>query len=180
MRKIFSFPVYSFVILVLMAGMCDKEEDDCEKNKWDVTLTNSPQPRLQFVENPCMTSEGAVDLLSGEEILFSGTIEKVHCDGSRSERFEYYSTFDPRVLSQQSIQKGIMVGYPITFKFQHDDDYLDLKYSLIITMEGGLRFIGKKTQRIRYNEVREDFDYAKEYFSVEIDSSLGFEILTGK
>lgn len=156
-----------FLLLTMQSLNCNKEEDECEDAKWDVTLDYAPQPRLLIGYNITFYND-FYDIMEAKEILFSGTVEKKHCDGSSGGKYDYYSTFDPRILNDEARQKGIFVGYPINFKFQHDKDRLIVIYTLDVTWEDGAKAHFYDTQEIRYLHIREDFDSLKEYFILEV------------
>ena len=141
------------------------EEGECE-GKWDVTLNYNPKPKLAF-DSEYITGE--YKITDAREILFSGSIYKVHhCTGKQGEIFEYYDVIDPKIYSLEALKQGIWLGRAYGFKFEHEKDYLYLNYTVTVTFEDNETAYVSLNKQIFYLDIREDIDNYKDYFLLEV------------
>jgi hypothetical protein len=170
--KILSLETAMVLLFSMFLIACFDDDDidkDCDKNKWPNALDYSPQPRL-LLKNVKFISFGVpYDILQANDILFAGTVEKFHCDGTKGQRYEYYTSFDPRVLNETAITTGVFAGYPITFKFQHDKDYLKVIYTIDVRWEDSARAHCSAEQQVHHTDIIPDIEFLKEYFMIEVD-----------
>lgn len=162
--------MFSIITLLLIFGVfCTSEDNECEKHKWENPLDYSPQPRLILGHVRFLQNDSIYDIKEASEVFFSATIYKVHCNGTHSQHYDYVSSFDPRILNDEALQKGIYVGQPITFTFRHDKDYLVFNYTIEASWENNEKAIGSANNIINHTDILPDIEFLKEYFVIRAD-----------
>lgn len=171
-KFVFYAPMSILLLLILLFDPSCKpsNDNDCEINKWENPLDHSLQPRLILGNVKFIHNDEIYDIKEAKEVFFSATIYKVHCDGSHSQHYDYFSSFDPRTLDDAALQNGVFVGYPITFTFEHDKDHLRFKYNIDATWEDNAKATTPGGDLIiEHNLILKDIDFLKEYFRLKAD-----------
>ena len=130
MNKNFTLKIIGLCLLIGMIASCDlvsDKNDACEDDKW----SSAKEPTIYLklsLEWDTVARDGMLSYISytANSATFSGTVTKVYCGGKVSSSFSFSPTFYPNELSYEEMGNGFYLPQPYQFKFEHDEDYIQV------------------------------------------------------
>ncbi len=142
--------------IILMINGCalfPDVDDKCLKNNWETT--QEPIINVRMTSNLVTFTHDMTqyDISQAGSMAVTGTITKVYCSGKSSGTFPVEAQILP---SGGAIPlTGVKIGGPYQFKFQNDEDRLELSFKVRVTFPDGKIFeTSDLWESFIYNDIR--------------------------
>ena len=172
-----SKPHLLFLILtsLFLLNTCDtltEDNDECEKTKW--ATVREPVIDL-YIAVPSVYCDivNSINLTdSAAQMICSGSITKIYCDGTVSGSFSFNTNFYPFQMTDEELGKQ-RVGQAYQFKFQNDKDHLVFLGRLKAYFSGGIIWESQEFNlKLYYKDIQTDPYSFDNYFHIVIDADI--------
>ena len=167
-------------ILIGMITSCElitEENDECEDTKWSSPKEPTIYLKLSIAWDTVAT-DGMMSFIShhATTATFSGTITKIYCGGEVSSTFSFNPTFYPEAMSPDDMMNGFYLPQPYQFKFQHDEDYLQLITRIQYYFnKAEVKYESLElTQKVYYKDLHYDYNMNSYYISILVDEGMSY------
>ena len=181
----FKIQFLAIVILpLMMTGSCalfQDENDDCDATK--MIDAREPVIYIRTVVYPGIInvdSDLTYRLGSATKIEFSGSIQKVYCNGKKSGYFTYSPNFYPLEYTENELSAGLFLPQPYQYKFENDLD----KLIVIITCkawfsDGKIFETDTVSEEFFYKDIKYEVNQTKYYIKLDfIDETSSWKQVT--
>lgn len=108
-------------------------------------------------------------LYNASELNVNGRITKIYCGGEVSGSFTFNPSFNLASIAEQDIYDGFYLPQPYQFKFENDEDYVQLDMQLTLVFGDGHEYESPAfTINYHYSDLLFDVDYFQKYIKIEI------------
>jgi len=151
----FVFALFLLVSFFLLNN-CDvvtEKNDACDKTKWAEVKEPIMYVYIGLGGYYCDPPANAHYIPAATQMICSGKITKIYCDGTVSGSFNINTTFYPSQMTQGELD-WVKIGQAYQFKFQNDNDYLLLTGRLTGTFSDGKKYESDEfSARIYYKNI---------------------------
>jgi hypothetical protein len=128
----------AFILLIDGCALFPDTDDECLKNNWEtaqepIIYVRMTSDLVTFTDD--MTQ---YDLTQASSMTVTGTITKIYCTGKESGTFPVEALIMP---SGGAIPlANVKIGGPYQYKFQNDEDRVELRFKIRVTFPDGKIF----------------------------------------
>lgn len=116
---------------------------------------------------------------SAAQMICSGSITKIYCDGTLSGSFSFNTIFFPIQMTDEELSRQ-KVGQAYQFKFQNDKDYLVFIGRLKAYFSDGIIWESEEINfKIYHKDIRIDPNSFEKYCHIVIDAAILWYRVTG-
>lgn len=160
--------------MLLLLHACDDKEDEadeCEKTKWDQAIQVNVIPRVRvFGDNI-----NDYDLKDAKLITYHGSITKYYCKDNPSQTFNYsMREFYPEFIEDENWAGGFYIGDAYGFKFQNDEDYLQVFLSFEAIFDSFTSYCAFVRFKVKHGDIFRSIDDLREFYYVDLTDDLGW------
>jgi hypothetical protein len=166
-----------FLVLIsfFLLNTCDtltEKNDECEKTKWAAVREPVIDLYIAVPSTNCDKVNRTNLTDSAGQMICSGSITKIYCDGTVSGSFSFNTTFYPLQMNDEELSKQ-QVGQAYQFKFQNDKDYLVFIGRLKAYFPGGITWESEEINfKIYYKNILTDPYNYNNYCHVVINEAI--------
>ncbi len=152
-----AFKLIFFSALLLLHVSCSKENDtdECLKTKWQQTKTYEIKLAVKVRNDNSELPGGSSGSKTPEDfkkMTVGATVEMVYCDGTSEGELNIGNSYIVKGQTEPAdiyTSDAWWIGHVVyVFEFGNDQDHLDIKLNVKITMANGLSYVCTVFQRI--------------------------------
>lgn len=173
------FLVFTSLFLLNTCETLTEKNDECEKTKW--AAVQEPIIYLYIavpiVNCDIVNSTNATD--SATQMICSGSITKIYCDGTVSGSFSFNTNFYPIQMTEEELYKQ-RVGQAYQFKFQNDKDHLVFVGRLKAYFPGGIIWESEEINfKIYFKDIKTNPNDFEKYDHIALNPALQWFRVSG-
>lgn len=161
-------------ILILLAAFsfftfsCVVEEQDACKET-EMPEVQEPVIYIALALDNDVMPHVSDTLYNASELYVNGRITKIYCGGEVSSSFTFNPSFNLASMADEDIYEGFYLPQPYQFKFENDEDYVQLDMQLTLVFGNGHEYESPGFSiDYRYNDLFFDVNYFQKYIKMEI------------
>jgi hypothetical protein len=130
--------VQALIILAAGCALFDDTDDACLKNNWETAQEPIIHVRMTSNVTSFAYEMAQYDLTQASSISVTGNITKVYCSGKESSSFPITAQLLPSSGAIPLV--NVKIGGPYQFKFENDEDRVEVRIKLRATFPDGSVF----------------------------------------
>lgn len=165
-----STSLLAFILLIDGCALFEDTDDGCLKNNWEIA--QEPIIYVRMTSNLVTFDDGMTqyNLTQASSMTVTGTITKIYCTGKSSGTFPIDAQIMP---SGGAIPlANVRIGGPYQYKFQNDEDRVEVRFTLRVTFPDGKTFETKSLwDFFSYSNIRLNANSLEYYVLFTVSSS---------
>lgn len=171
-KSLLVFLVFVSFFLLIACDTLTETNDECEKTKWSVVEEPIIYLYIAVPITYCNKINNINATDSATQMICSGSITKVYCDGKVSGSFSFNTNFYPIQMTEAELYKQ-RVGQAYQFKFQNDKDYLVFVGRLKAYFPGGIIWESEEINfKLYFKDIKTNPNDFEKYCHIALNPAL--------